>query len=265
MTITGSGEISLSDLATEFGGTQPHSLSEYYKGGANVTGNIDKSITYTQIKGNNGSPSIGTQDINDTSFSKAWHNRTFSGDQEDWGTSMVRETDNQVAYCKTEDVNAHRLGWRWSAGISGYTQNPYYFMMKITGKHRTSETGTFLTGTHYYTGFVDRNDGSQGDQAMSRRSGNPGNPNATSVNNGSTTEAEADVDFIYDMIDCDIEFYFNANEPNTSSAAFRFHFDSNDDGNVGNNQQGVVNDTLTNVPESGAVSLTDYYGGEDQF
>jgi len=37
--IPASGAISLSDFATEFGGTPPHSMSEYYRNGANVPSN----------------------------------------------------------------------------------------------------------------------------------------------------------------------------------------------------------------------------------
>ena len=36
MPIVSSGAVSLSDIATEFGGSQPHSMSEYYSGGSNV-------------------------------------------------------------------------------------------------------------------------------------------------------------------------------------------------------------------------------------
>ncbi len=39
MTITPSGAISLQNLATEFGGSVPHSLSEYYREGSLVTKN----------------------------------------------------------------------------------------------------------------------------------------------------------------------------------------------------------------------------------
>jgi hypothetical protein len=36
MALQNSGPISLLDIATEFGGTTPHSLNEYYKGGGLV-------------------------------------------------------------------------------------------------------------------------------------------------------------------------------------------------------------------------------------
>ena len=39
MPIPASGAISFSDIRTVFGGSAPDGLSEYYKGGANVTDN----------------------------------------------------------------------------------------------------------------------------------------------------------------------------------------------------------------------------------
>jgi len=36
MSIVASGQVSIQDLVTEFGGTAPHNLSEYYRGGAYV-------------------------------------------------------------------------------------------------------------------------------------------------------------------------------------------------------------------------------------
>ena len=46
MALQSSGQIKLSEIATEFGGTAPHSMSEYYAGGSNVpsgTGSIPSS------------------------------------------------------------------------------------------------------------------------------------------------------------------------------------------------------------------------------
>ena len=37
--IPSSGAVSLTDLSTEFGGTAPHSMSEYYRNGDNVPDN----------------------------------------------------------------------------------------------------------------------------------------------------------------------------------------------------------------------------------
>ena len=46
MALQSSGQIALSEIATEFGGSAPHALSEYYAGGSNVasgTGSIPSS------------------------------------------------------------------------------------------------------------------------------------------------------------------------------------------------------------------------------
>ena len=57
MAISSSGSITMSDIQTEFGGSNPISLSEYYAGGSNVGANIS---------GNNGTiPSSGAIDMGD--------------------------------------------------------------------------------------------------------------------------------------------------------------------------------------------------------
>ena len=53
MALQSSGSISLNDIATEFGGSTPHSLSEYYRNGGLVTAN------------NTNVPTSGTIDFND--------------------------------------------------------------------------------------------------------------------------------------------------------------------------------------------------------
>ena len=44
MALQTSGSISLSELASEFGGSAPHSLSEYYRGGANVPETVTTGV-----------------------------------------------------------------------------------------------------------------------------------------------------------------------------------------------------------------------------
>lgn len=53
MAVTGSGTISIQDIVDEFGGTAPHSLSEYYRNGAYVGG------------GNTGVPTSGEISLSD--------------------------------------------------------------------------------------------------------------------------------------------------------------------------------------------------------
>ncbi len=55
MTLQTSGSISLSELASEFGGSAPHSLSEYYRGGANVPTTITTGVaagSFSAYQGN---------------------------------------------------------------------------------------------------------------------------------------------------------------------------------------------------------------------
>ena len=55
MTLQTSGSISLSELASEFGGSAHHSLSEYYRGGANVPTTITTGVaqgSFSAYQGN---------------------------------------------------------------------------------------------------------------------------------------------------------------------------------------------------------------------
>ena len=185
----------------------------------------NKNITYSKVVGNHGSPPVGTRYPNSTSFSYSWHNRTFRGNQDSWGTSHVRETDQQVSICEAVDVSVNRMGWRWHSGYSGYTQNPYYITMRIVGKHRTSTTGTFLTGTHWYTVAITRDDQTQGDAKAKRYTSDPGTPGQSSLAS-SGTAVETNIGFIYDLQDCDVYWEFNSYQPGTSSAGFDFNFNS---------------------------------------
>ena len=53
MAIQGSGTISMTDIVDEFGGTVPHSLSEYYRNGGAVPGNNTNVPTSGQISMSN--------------------------------------------------------------------------------------------------------------------------------------------------------------------------------------------------------------------
>tara|TARA_R100001460_G_scaffold29909_4_gene59245 strand:- start:11683 stop:12372 length:690 start_codon:yes stop_codon:yes gene_type:complete len=52
MALQSSGAISLNQIATEFGGTAPHSMSEYLKGGDNVPATLTSSATQTAPSSN---------------------------------------------------------------------------------------------------------------------------------------------------------------------------------------------------------------------
>lgn len=73
MTLQSSGAISMNDLVGEYGGSAPHALNEYYRGGSLVPSHSNTS----------GIPSSGTIQLDDF-----------------YGTSASSPTDNQVTFNK---------------------------------------------------------------------------------------------------------------------------------------------------------------------
>ncbi len=82
MALQSSGAISIANIATEFGGSQPHALNEYYRGGAHVTSNntnvptsgtISMSNFYSAVK-----QSSVTKNSNDTNVNV--HTDLFGSD-----------------------------------------------------------------------------------------------------------------------------------------------------------------------------------------
>ena len=65
MTLPSSGTLSLSDLQTEFTGSHPISMSEYYKSGGNgyVPSTVPETVTASSLGGSNSAnaryPAIG--------------------------------------------------------------------------------------------------------------------------------------------------------------------------------------------------------------
>ncbi len=68
MTLPSSGTLSLSDLQTEFTGSHPISMSEYYKSGGNgyVPSTVAEAVTASSLGGSNSTnyryPAIGGYD-----------------------------------------------------------------------------------------------------------------------------------------------------------------------------------------------------------
>lgn len=78
MALQTSGSISISDLVSEFGGSAPHSLSEYFRGGANVPTTITTGVpqgSFTAYQNNTtGLGTTGTV----TSVNYFWKVQLFS-------------------------------------------------------------------------------------------------------------------------------------------------------------------------------------------
>ena len=74
-----SGSISISELVSEFGGSAPHSLSEYYRGGANVPTTITTGVpqgNFTAYQGNVTGATGATGTV--TSVNYFWKVQLFS-------------------------------------------------------------------------------------------------------------------------------------------------------------------------------------------
>ena len=75
MTLQASGLISLQNLATEYGGSQPHALSEYYRGQGNVPNIVQDPYTgYDPYQGYNG----GLNGVKRREMTSGSNNGTFS-------------------------------------------------------------------------------------------------------------------------------------------------------------------------------------------
>ena len=55
MPLQGSGSISFSEIAAEYGGTAPHSISEYYRNGSNVDSTKNVAASGNNLSGISGS------------------------------------------------------------------------------------------------------------------------------------------------------------------------------------------------------------------
>tara|TARA_R100000231_G_scaffold99610_1_gene74223 strand:+ start:204 stop:830 length:627 start_codon:yes stop_codon:yes gene_type:complete len=114
MTMQSSGAISLSQIQTEFGGSNPISMNEYYVGGANVSSNIGAFNP-------NGIPSSGSIAFND--FYGA------SGCAETWSATV-----NPAA--RTAPYNDGAGSEYWG----------YYGSLQATITDTTPDNGTVLSG-----------------------------------------------------------------------------------------------------------------------
>ena len=76
MTLPASGALSFANIQTEFGGSNPISLSEYYKNGSNVPSTVPEAVTASSLGGSNSAnaryPAIGGYDPQINTFSRLY-------------------------------------------------------------------------------------------------------------------------------------------------------------------------------------------------
>lgn len=108
MALQSSGPISINNIATEFGGTVPHAINEYYKGGGLVPSTIPEAVTASSLTGsyapNKRYPAIGGYDPQINTFNRLYTHAL-------WGDNgSVGSMDMSFTVSKTGTYNYY-FGW----------------------------------------------------------------------------------------------------------------------------------------------------------
>jgi hypothetical protein len=145
MPLQNSGSISLLDIATEFGGTIPHSLSEYYKGGGlvpntptNVNVPTSGTIALSQFYG--ASAAVSGNVLNPLGFNG---NTYSSSDTSNSTASLTLYTNGtwQVVSTLSGTISGN---WWSTAPVTGIG-NSYWVRFTLTSTSGTSDSGSNTT------------------------------------------------------------------------------------------------------------------------
>lgn len=150
MALQGSGEIDLGDLQTEFGGTNPASLSEYYRGSVSSSG-ISEPAPH-----NTGIPTSGTISLSQFYSTAKQISLTVSNTQDDYnvktaagnpsGAVSVSVTITSSGICRGSSYSNYGLT------ISGFASGSFIFINNagyIVGKGGFGGNKTFDFNTAY--------------------------------------------------------------------------------------------------------------------
>lgn len=163
MALPSSGVITLADIQTEFGGTNPISLSEYYRGGAYVTAN------------NTGVPTSGEISLN-----------TFYGATRQFAFSITSNQTN--ANLRTLAVNA---GWDQSSPLVATITSGIYISANSTSSAALTISGSFPGGVQLInSGYIIGAGGAGGKGQLNGSAGGAGGTaisvsSSVSINNTS--------------------------------------------------------------------------------
>lgn len=123
MALQSSGPISLNNIATEFGGTVPHAMSEYYKGGGLVPSTIAEAVTASSLTGsfaaNKRYPAIGGYDPQINTFNRLYTHALW-GDNGSTGSM-----DMSFTVSKTGTYNYY-FGW-FIQNSNAASGNTYFY------------------------------------------------------------------------------------------------------------------------------------------
>ena len=202
MTLQSSGAISFANLASEYGGSAPHSLNEYYKGGGLVPSTVAETVTASSLSGSvydgrggiyTTSPAINSGGYIYRSYTWADNGITGTGDIS-WVVNKTGTYHYSASYYIQNATRTATHTW-YVAGSQVATYN------LTAGNYTASTSGSF------------------------------------SVSNGQRVRVVV-------------------SWPSAGWASCGLYFGGSNSGN--NSVQVAANGS---VPTSGAVSLTDFYGG----
>ena len=202
MTLQSSGAISIANLASEYGGSAPHSLNEYYKGGGLVPSTVAETVTAASMSGS-----------------------VYDGRGSYWGTAPVINSGNYIyqhyrwadnGYTGTGDI-------QWTVDRTGtYHYRGTYYIQNAT---RTSTHTWYVAGSQVAT------------YTLTAGNNTASTTGSFSVTNGQTVRVVV-------------------SWPSAGWASCGIYF-----GGSAYNNRSVQTAANGDVPTSGSVSLTDFYGG----
>ena len=149
MALQSSGQISLQDIANEFGGSTPHAISEYYRNGGLVPGN------------NTSVPTSGTIDFADFYGTTAATSRTLSNGATNVNLSQTFGTDWASSISKILIIPSGA-----EIGATGSTSNRAITVPSGMGGTLSIQNAGTISGTGGTGGTSSGSNGAQGGSAL---------------------------------------------------------------------------------------------------
>jgi len=202
MTLQSSGAISIANLASEYGGSAPHSMNEYYKGGSLVPSTVSETVTAASMSGS-----------------------VYDGRGDYWGTPPTINSGNYIyqhyRWADNGTVGTGDIQWTVNKTGTYHYQGTYY----IQNATRTATHTWYVDGSQVAT------------YNLTAGNNTASTTGSFSVNSGQTVRVVV-------------------SWPSAGWASCGIYF-----GGSAYNNRAVQTAANGDVPTSGAVSLTDFYGG----
>tara|TARA_Y100000289_G_scaffold43404_1_gene43162 strand:+ start:1134 stop:1769 length:636 start_codon:yes stop_codon:yes gene_type:complete len=162
MTMQSSGAISLSQIQTEFGGSNPVSMNEYYVGGANVSSNIGAfnpngipssgSISFNDFYGASGCAETWSATVNPGARTAPYTEGSVGALSEYWGyhgsnQATITDTtpDNGTVLSGATILKMHHSRFTVDLGKAGtsITHNTHFEISGVTSSNINTDTEAF--------------------------------------------------------------------------------------------------------------------------